>query len=100
MIRYVYASPVVPEQVQYVFQENQSAMNIEVNGSYSCSEKSWHIYITYFFMKDWVEKEELCIVYFPTHIMLANYLTNPLQGALLHNFREILIVIVNPITLL
>ena len=36
----------------------------------------------------------------PTHIMLANYFANPLQGSLIHKFGYIIMVRVIPFTLL
>ena len=43
-----------------------------------------------------MDKKELSIVYCPTHIMLASYSVKPLQGALLHNFRDIIVGRVGP----
>ena len=47
-----------------------------------------------------MDKKELSIVYCPTHIMLASYSVKPLQGALLHKFRDIIMVGISPFTLL
>ena len=40
--------------------------------------------------KDWLYKGEIRIMYCPTHLMLADYFAKPLQGSLLHNFRDII----------
>ena len=45
-------------------------------------------------------KEELSIVYDPTHLMLADDSTNLLQVAFFHNFRDIIMGRVSPFTLL
>ena len=53
-----------------------------------------------FFIKDWVVKGELNIMYFPTHLMLADYLTKMLQGDLFHKFRDIIMGRFSPYTTL
>ena len=68
------------------FQYNQSAMRMDINGRNSCTANSRHIDIRYFFIKDRLDKGELSIMHCPTHIMLANYFTKLLQGALFHKF--------------
>ena len=47
--------------------------------------------IRYFFVKDQVYEGEVSIKYCPTHIMLADYFTKPLQG---RTFRVICEVII------
>ena len=71
-------------------QDNQSAMKLETNGRKSCGQKSRHIDIRYFFMKDRVETENIRIVYCPTEQMLADFFTKPLQGALFLKFKRVL----------
>ena len=61
-----------------VFQENQSAPKIEVNDCNSCTGHSRHIEIKYFQVKK-VDKKKVEIQYCPTHLMLADFFTNPLQ---------------------
>ena len=80
--------------------DNQSAVRMKVNGRKSCTGKSRHIDIRYSFIKDRVYKEEISIVYCPTHLMLAGYFKKTLQGALFHNFRYIIMGRVIPFTLL
>ena len=63
----------------YFAQDNQSAMKLEQNGRKSCGQKSRHIDIRYFFMKDRVETENITIVYCPTEEMLADFFTKPLK---------------------
>ena len=64
-------------------------MSMEVNGRNSYIENLQHIDIIYIFIKDCADKEELSIVYCPTHLMLADYFTKPLHGSLLHKFGDI-----------
>jgi hypothetical protein len=72
------------------FQDNQSAMKLEKNGRASCGQKSRHIDIRYFFMKDRIKTENIDIVYCPTEQMLADFFTKPLQGKLFEKFRRVL----------
>ena len=65
------------------YQDNQSAMRIESNGQKSCGEKSRHIDIRYFFIKDIIRRENIELVHCPTERMIADYYTKPLQGSLI-----------------
>ena len=56
MVRYVYASPGVTEQVQTVFTGQKKAMEMEVNGRDSCTGKLRPIYIRCFLIKEQVYK--------------------------------------------
>jgi len=71
-------------------QDNQSAMKLEKNGRTSCGQKSRHIDIRYFFMKDRITSEHITVVYCPTGQMLADFFTKPLQGALFVRFKRII----------
>jgi hypothetical protein len=73
-----------------VFQDNQSAIKMEINGRNSCTGNSRHIEIKYFWVKDQVDKKKVEIQYCPTHLMLADYFTKPLQGKLFRSFREVI----------
>ena len=81
------------------FQDNQSTMRMEMNSRNSCTGNSRNIGIRCF-IKYWLDNEELSIVYCPMHIMLADYLINPLQGELFHKFRVIIMGRVRPFTLI
>jgi hypothetical protein len=71
-------------------QDNQSAIKLEKNGRASCGQKSRHIDIRYFFMKDRVLTEDITITYCPTEEMLADFFTKPLQGNLFRLFRRVI----------
>jgi len=59
-----------------VYQDNQSTIRMETNGRNSCTGKSKYIDITYFFVKDRVNRKEIEISYCPTESMLADFLRN------------------------
>jgi hypothetical protein len=80
---------VITENIFY--QDNQSAIRLERNGRASCGQKSRHIDIRYFFMKDRIVSEGISIVYCPTGSMAGDFLTKPLQGALFRKFRSALL---------
>ena len=71
-----------------LYQDNQSAMKMEVNGRNSCTGNSRHIDIMYFFIHDRIKDGDLNIVYCPTKRMLANFFTLPLQGKIFRKFRS------------
>ena len=73
-----------------VYQDNQSAMKMEINGRHSCTGNSRHIDIRYFFTKDRIEKGEMSVEYCPTYRMVADYFTKPLQGKPYNFFRDII----------
>ena len=52
--------------------------------------KSRHISIRYFFVKDRVDKNEVSIEYCPSHVMIADYFTKPLQGRLFCAMRAVI----------
>jgi ribosomal protein S18 len=71
-------------------QDNQSAMKLEMNGRKSCGQKSRHIDIRYFFIKDRFENDNIKVIYCPTEAMLADFFTKPLQGTLFKRLREVI----------
>mmetsp|Transcript_14327 Transcript_14327/g.26895 ORF Transcript_14327/g.26895 Transcript_14327/m.26895 type:complete len:175 (-) Transcript_14327:32-556(-) len=73
-----------------LYQDNQSAIKIEENGAKSCSKRSRHIDMRYFFIKDRLETENIKVVYCPTEHMVADFFTKPLQGKLFHYLKAII----------
>ena len=67
---------------QFFFQDNTSAMKLESNGLQSCGEKSRHIDIRFFFIKDVLKRENIELKHCPTERMIADFFTKPLQGGL------------------
>ena len=60
-------------------QDNQSTINLANNGI-SNSDRTKHIKIRYFFIKQFIDSGEFVIEYCPTEVMLADLLTKPIQG--------------------
>jgi len=65
-----------------ILQDNKSTILIAENGIKSCSKRSRHIKIRYFFIKDLVDSGEVRIEYCLTEKMLADFFSKPLQGSL------------------
>jgi hypothetical protein len=63
-----------------LYQDNQSAMLLENNGTTSSGPKTRHINIQYFFIKDRVAKNEIHVMYCPTEQMVVDFHTKTLQG--------------------
>ena len=55
-------------------------MRLERNGRQSCGQKSRHIDVRYFFIKDRIKSGDIDLQYCPTEVMLADFFTKPLQG--------------------
>ena len=72
-----------------MYQDNQSAILLEKNGRTSCTGNS-RLNIRYFWVKDRVDKKELCIEYCPTERMVADFYTKSLQGNLFQRLKEII----------
>ena len=73
-----------------VYQDNQSAILLEKNGTASSSKRTIHINICFFFVRDRIKAGELTIEYCPTEDMVADFFTKPLQGQKFLKFRKII----------
>ena len=71
-----------------LYQDNQSAMLLEINGQKSSTKRTRHMNIRYFFVTDQVRAKKLTVEYCPTGDMLADVFTKPLQGAAFVKFRK------------
>ena len=71
-----------------IYQDNKSAMLLEQNGRASSTQRTRHLNIRYFFVSDRIKKNEVHVQYCPSHNMLADYFTKPLQGATFRKFRD------------
>jgi hypothetical protein len=69
-----------------LYQDNTNAIYSHINGK-SSSNKTKHMKIRYFCIKDKVASGELEIQHLPTDSMWADMLTKPLQGELFKKFR-------------
>ena len=63
-----------------LYQDNQSAMKIIMNGKKSCSAKMKHIDNHFCWFKDRLESENIKVEYCPTTQMMSVFFTKPLQG--------------------
>jgi hypothetical protein len=68
-----------------LYQDNTSAMKLAEKGM-STSERTRHVNIRYFFVKDRIDSGEIKLEYKPTKMMIADILTKPLQG---EHFRRL-----------
>jgi hypothetical protein len=73
-----------------LFQDNQSAILLEKNGTKSSSKQTKHINIRYFLIADRINNRELSVKYCPTGEMIADFFTKPLQGKLFLKFRQLI----------
>jgi hypothetical protein len=74
-----------------LYQDNQSSIKIEKNGKRSSGQKTKHMDNRYFWIKDRLENEGIVVEYCPTVLMIADFFTKPLQGALFRKFRDIVL---------
>ena len=74
-----------------LYQDNQSSIKIEKNGKKSSGQKTKHMDNRYFWIKDRLETEGIDVEYCPTELMIADFFTKPLQGALFRKFRDIVL---------
>ena len=73
-----------------LMQDNEGAIKLEKHGRRSSSKRTRHMDMRYFFIKDRLETEGIEVVYCPTESMIADYFTKPLQGALFHKLRRVI----------
>jgi hypothetical protein len=71
-------------------QDNKSTM-ILLNKGMSTSERTRHIAIRFFFVKDRIETKEVVLEYLPTTEMIADVMTKPLQRELFRKMRSLLL---------
>jgi hypothetical protein len=69
-------------------QDNMSAMLLETNGKESSSNRTKHINVRYFFIKDRVGAGEITIKHCPTNDMLADHFTKAVQGSQFRKLRS------------
>ena len=78
-----------------LYQDNQSAMKLELNGRMSSGKKTKHMDNRYFWIKDRVKSENIKIEYCPTQMMVSDFFTKPLQGSLFKRFRDVVLAYVH-----
>jgi hypothetical protein len=70
-----------------MFQDNKSTIQLIKNGQ-SNTERTRHIAIRYFFIKDRITSGEIQVLYKPTLEMTADIMTKPLTGNLFKKLRD------------
>ena len=74
-----------------LYQDNKSAILLEKNGGLSSSQRTRHIKVRYFFIKDRIREGEMQVVYCPTDDMIGDFFSKPLQGAKFKRFRKLIL---------
>ena len=70
------------------YQDNESAIKLASNEFGPKSEKSRHIKIRYFFIRDLIKREKIELRHCKTEKMLADFFTKPVQGGLFKTLRD------------
>lgn len=73
-----------------VYQDNMSTMALVDRGG-SSSDRTRHIKVRHYWVKDYVDRNEIKIVYLPTERMVADILTKPMQGEQFKMLRNLLL---------
>jgi hypothetical protein len=73
-----------------LYQDNKSSILLENNGHGSSGKRTRHMNVRYFFIADRVKSKEIRIEYCPTGIMVADYFTKALQGAIFGKLRDMI----------
>jgi hypothetical protein len=73
-----------------VNQDNMSTMSLIKNGA-STSDRTRHVAIRYFWVKDRISAKEIEVIYCPTENMIADILTKPLVGEQFIKLRNLLL---------
>ena len=74
-----------------LYQDNKSAILLANNGKLSSSNRTKHINVRYYFIKDCIDRKELRIEFCGTDEMWADFYTKPLQGWKFEEFRKIIL---------
>ena len=69
-----------------IFEDNKSTIHMANTGK-SMSDKTRHIKLRYFFVKQFLDNGDFVLTYCPTEEMIADILTKPLQGKLFLSLR-------------
>jgi hypothetical protein len=79
-----------------VYRDNTSSLRLESNGRESTSKRTRHFKIKYFFITDLVQRGEVKLLYCPTEVMLADYMTKGVVGTKFIEFRDQVLGITSP----
>ena len=73
-----------------LYQDNQSAILLEKNGTRSSSKRTKHLNCRYYFITDRISAGDLSVEYCPTGEMVGDFFMKPLQGELFLKFRHLI----------
>ena len=79
-----------PIKRKLFYQDNTSAMQIQKNGKLPTGERSRHMNIIYFFIKDIIKREGINTKHCPIEEMLVDYFTKPLKGNPFTKLRDMI----------
>ena len=71
----------------HLYQDNTSTIRLAFNGK-SCSDRTKHIKLRYFFIKQYIDSGEFEVTHCSTEMMVADILTKPLQGKQFKHLRD------------
>ena len=71
-----------------VYQDNEATTLLEKNGRASSTQRTKHMNIRYFLVKDRVANKEMSIEYCNTNDLTGDYFSNPVQGKKFYKFRK------------
>ena len=71
-----------------LYQDNTSAMKLEINGKASSGKRTRHFDIKFFYFTDLIKRGEINVEYCPTDEMMADYMTKPLVGSKFVKFKN------------
>ena len=77
-----------PVKRNILYQDNKSAMLLEINGRQSAGKRSCALNICFFFLTDQVEQKNLEVLFKPTDKMWGDFMSKPLQGRKFVDFRR------------
>ena len=73
-----------------IYEDNEAAMHLVKNGK-SNSDRTKHIALRHFFVKQYLDDGAFNIVHCPTEDMIADILTKPLQGPQFFKLRALIL---------
>ena len=71
-----------------MYQDNEATTLLEKNGRASSTQRTKHMNIRYFLVKDRVANKEMSIEYCNTNDMTGDYFSKPVQGKKFYKFRK------------
>lgn len=80
-------NPNVPIPPATIYEDNQSTIHL-INTKNNPKNSTKHVNIRFFFISDKVNRAEVTVEYHPTHEMIADFFTKPLQGSLFTSMRN------------